>query len=105
MVPLNIRYHHLMSGFVLAGGRSSRMGRDKTLLPVKGGTLIQQVAWSVLHAAGDVTIVAPPERYAALGSPVIADRLPGCGPLGGGFSSLSTPHSDWNLIAACDMPG
>jgi len=98
------------AGFVLAGGRSSRMGRDKARLPFEGSLLIQTVARHVLTAAGTVTLIGPPERYADLGYPVVADRLPNgrtdaCGPLGGVFTALSVSRAPWNLMVACDMPG
>ena len=63
------------AGFVLAGGRSSRMGRDKALLPLDGHTLVDHIAGLVQRAAGNVTLIGPPERYATLGYPVIPDLI------------------------------
>jgi molybdopterin-guanine dinucleotide biosynthesis protein A len=93
------------AGFVLAGGRSSRMGRDKALLPFKGHSLLQHVAAEVLSVTGHATLVGDPARYINLGYPVIQDILPGCGPLSGIHASLAVSEADWNLIVACDMPG
>jgi molybdopterin-guanine dinucleotide biosynthesis protein A len=92
------------AGFVLAGGRSSRMGRDKALLPLNGSTLLDQIASRVLRAARNVTLIGSPEKYESLGYPVIADLVEGCGPLGGVFTALSATQAEWNLIVACDMP-
>lgn len=92
------------SGFVLVGGDSSRMGRDKALLPFRGRPLVDHIARQVLDAAGSVTLVGAPERYAALGYPTIPDRQPGQGPLGGVEAALRSTTSEWNLIVACDMP-
>lgn len=92
------------AGYVLAGGRSSRMGRDKALLPLDGATLIEHVASKVHVAAGNVSIIAPPDRYRDLPYPVIADMVEGCGPLGGVFTALSVTEAPWNLIVGCDMP-
>jgi molybdenum cofactor guanylyltransferase len=92
------------SGFVLAGGKSSRMGRDKALLPFRGRTLVEAVAAVVAEAAGRVTLIGDPQRHGGLGLPVVADRYPGCGPLAGIHAALALDQADWNLVAACDMP-
>jgi molybdopterin-guanine dinucleotide biosynthesis protein A len=93
-----------VEGFLLAGGRSSRMGRDKALLPYASTTLAGHIATQLRDAAGNVTILAPPERYAHLGFPVLADAIPDCGPLGGLYTALRSTTADWNLIVACDLP-
>src|SRR5205085_12240677 len=93
------------AGFVLVGGRSSRMGRDKALLPYQSKTLLEYVAEQVLGAAGNVTLIGDPECYGRLGYPVYPDRVPECGPLGGIYTALSLSAGVWNLIAACDLPG
>ena len=88
----------MCSGYVLAGGRSSRMGRDKARLPFRGGDLASAVAAAVASAAGNVTLVGHPEL------PSIPDRYPDGGPLGGILTALDHTAADWNLIVACDMP-
>ncbi len=89
---------------MLAGGASSRMGRDKALLPFGNGTLAGYVAATVAAAAGSATLIGDPRKYGHLGYPVLPDRRPGVGPLGGIESALSYTSADWNLILACDMP-
>jgi molybdopterin-guanine dinucleotide biosynthesis protein A len=91
-------------GFVLVGGHSTRMGRDKALLEFQGSTLAGRVAECVRRVAGNVTLIGPPDRYRELGYTVIPDRIPGCGPLGGVYTALSASHAEWNLMVACDMP-
>lgn len=92
------------AGFVLVGGESSRMGRDKALLPLSGRTLVESVAESVTQAAGSVTLVGHPERYPHLPYPAISDIEAQSGPLAGLVSALRHSGAPWNLVVACDMP-
>jgi molybdopterin-guanine dinucleotide biosynthesis protein A len=92
------------AGFVLAGGKSSRMGRDKALLPFRGGALAGHVAAAVAAAAGSVVLIGDPRKYRSLGYAVLPDRRPGAGPVGGIETALSYTAADWNLVLACDMP-
>ena len=94
----------LRSGFVLAGGASSRMGRDKALLAYRDTTLVEHVARAVLEAVGSVAVIGDPERYGGMGYPVYPDQVPACGPLGGIYTALSVSATDWNMVVACDMP-
>lgn len=92
-----------VAGFVLAGGASRRMGRDKALLEHQGQPWICLLADRVRAAAGNVTIIGPPERYAGLGYTVEGDRTPGLGPLGGLATALGLGRAPWNLVIACDL--
>ena len=91
-------------GFVLAGGRSSRMGRDKALIEIQGIRLVDRAAEAVAAAAGSATLIGDPGKYGGLGYPVHPDIFTGCGPLAGIHAALGVSRSDWNLILACDMP-
>lgn len=89
---------------MLAGGRSSRMGRDKARLPFRGAPLVDTIARVVAEAAGSAVLVGPAELTAWAGFPRISDLYPGEGPLGGILTALHHTAATWNLIAACDMP-
>ena len=102
------RCYHLgmqAAGFVLVGGRSWRMGRDKALLEWGSHALVEEVASKVRSVAGNVALVGPPERYGALGMECLPDLRPGLGPLAGIEAALASGRAELNLIAACDLPG
>jgi molybdopterin-guanine dinucleotide biosynthesis protein A len=91
-------------GWVLTGGRSSRMGIDKALIEIDGRPLALRVADELAKVCDGVALVGDPERYSHLGLPVIPDSFPGQGPLAGIEAALAASHSEANLILACDMP-
>ena len=93
------------AGYVLVGGNSSRMGRDKAFLAYEDTVLADFIARQMEAASGKVTLVGPVARYLELGWPVIPDLRPDNGPLGGIEAALSNTTAEWNLVAACDMPG
>lgn len=101
-----------VAAFVLAGGASSRMGRDKGFMELLGVPLIVRTARLIGPLVATVTIVGPPERYGAFGLRVIADQNIGKkesggisqGPLAGIASALSETLLPWNLILASDLP-
>jgi molybdenum cofactor guanylyltransferase len=95
----------MAAAFILAGGRSSRMGVDKAVLDTGSGVpLIGRIATILGEQCHPVHIVAPPGRYEHLGLPVSRDLRPGEGPLAGIETALALELAEWNLVAACDMP-
>ncbi|MEJ5367743.1 MAG: molybdenum cofactor guanylyltransferase [Bryobacteraceae bacterium] len=93
------------AAFVLAGGRSRRMGADKALLDCGGMPLAARVAAQAAEAAGQAWIVGPAALYGHLGFPCLDERFPGLGPLSGIDAALRSGFADWCLVLACDMPG
>lgn len=89
--------------FVLAGGRSSRMGSDKALLEFGGVTLLERALQTGHAMAEKVYIVGPRARYGRFGD-VIEDVFPECGPLGGIHAALSATETELNLMLSVDMP-
>ncbi len=94
-----------MSGIVLAGGRSSRMGTEKGLVQVDGKPMISHVL-DVLEKLGvcDIKICANDPRYEQFGYPVIKDLVKEKGPIGGMYSALLESETENNLILSCDIP-
>jgi molybdenum cofactor guanylyltransferase len=100
------------AGFVLAGGASSRFLRDKALVTFGDMPLLARLCRLVAAKTQSVAVIGAAEKYAALGTPCVADQWPGEGPLGGIVTALESTavESDrrigaaWNLIVGCDMP-
>lgn len=92
-------------GVVLAGGRSSRMGRDKAALEVAGEPLLRRVVGRLREALGEVVVVGPAELQALVpGVRVVPDDLPGAGPLGALGAVLHAVPAERLFLAGCDMP-
>jgi molybdenum cofactor guanylyltransferase len=91
------------SAFLLAGGKSSRMGTNKAFLEFSGQTLLHRALSSLKSVCDDVLIVGDPALSSDFG-PVILDLFPGCGPLGGIHAALKHSFADLNLMLAVDMP-
>ena len=92
-----------LSAFVLAGGRSSRMGADKAFLQFEGQTLLTRALNLLRLLSPDVRIVGPTNKFAPHG-PVIEDVYPNRGPLAGIHTALSASKAELNLILAIDLP-
>jgi molybdenum cofactor guanylyltransferase len=97
--------------YVLAGGASSRFGRDKALVRFGARPLLLEIVRLAQTCATDAVVVASERRYSSLGADLksIEDQWPGEGPLGGIITALqhtaATDHSaEWNLILSCDTP-
>lgn len=93
------------AGYLLTGGGSRRMGRDKALLPEGGRTHVESLRDLLSCVAVDPWLVGCPERYASLGIPAIGERFPGCGPLSGVEAALRAGRAEWNFVLACDLIG
>jgi molybdenum cofactor guanylyltransferase len=98
-----------VSGIILAGGQSRRLGRDKAVERVGGQPLIRRVIGRIAQASDEVVVVvADQARGKALPLEaehrIALDLYPGKGSLGGIFSGLSAARAEWGIVVACDMP-
>lgn len=89
--------------FVLAGGKSTRMGKDKALVVFEGRTLLDRALETARKVSPDVRIAGDLEKYAAF-APCIPDVYPQCGPLSGINAALRSTHTDFNVMLAVDLP-
>ena len=92
-----------VSGFVLAGGRSSRMRTDKAFLQIEGRTLLVRALELLRALTPLVSIVGPATKFTAYG-PVIEDLYSDRGPLAGIHAALLSSTTDLNVILAVDLP-
>jgi molybdopterin-guanine dinucleotide biosynthesis protein A len=96
--------HDQVEGFILAGGESGRMGRDKSLLELGGVALLQRTARLIEPLVARLVVVGPSGRYSSFSLRVIPDDKAGVGPLGAIATALRHSAGEWNLIVACDLP-
>jgi len=92
-----------VAGFVLAGGKSVRMGQDKAFVTWEGSTLLNRALEATQAVASVACIVGAREKFAPYGS-VVEDVFRDRGPLGGIHAALSATDQELNLILAVDLP-
>ncbi len=95
-----------VSGIVLAGGESRRMGRrNKALLEIGGRPIVSLIVQTLSEVFLDVIIVTnSPDQFKFLGLPMFQDLRRGFGALGGIYTGLSCCKGDYGFLVACDMP-
>lgn len=94
-----------VSGIILAGGRSSRLGQNKALIVFEGQPVIQHVV-NVLQPLVDEIVLSTntPDEFAFLGLQMVADLYAGVGALAGLHAGLSAIRTEYGLVVGCDMP-
>src|SRR5712692_4284874 len=96
-----------LSGAILVGGRSRRMGSDKALMELDGQPLAAHLVATAATCCEEVLLVGgDPGRFATLGLPArwVPDGASDAGPLGGILGALEAARHDACLVVACDMP-
>jgi molybdenum cofactor guanylyltransferase len=89
---------------LLAGGQSSRMGKDKGLIELNGKPLIEHITEKVRSLTETVIIITNQPGYDRFGFPCFPDIKKDCGPMGGIFAGLHYSSAKKNLILSCDIP-
>lgn len=94
-----------MTGIILAGGKSSRMGFNKAFIDIGGKPIIHRTISLFKELFDEIIMVAnDPAEYEELNIPIVTDIFKGAGSLGGIYTGLFYSMSEYNFVAACDMP-
>lgn len=94
-----------VSGIILAGGKSSRLGQNKALIEFEGEPVIQRVVYALQPLVDEIVLATnTPECFAFLGLRMVADVYVDSGALGGLHAGLSAIQSEYGLTVGCDMP-
>ena len=93
-----------ITGIVLAGGKSSRMGSDKGLLKLNGKLFIEHVIEAMKPIVDDIIIISNNPSYNQFGYQRVEDEIKDFGPLAGLYSGLKYSKTEYNLVLSCDIP-
>ena len=94
-----------VSGIVLAGGLSTRMGRDKASMPWGDRTLLHTVLSKLAPVCSELIVISNiPRKVEEFPVSIIPDKYPQCGPLAGIHAGLLASRYDYSFVVACDMP-
>lgn len=97
-------YKKNITGIILSGGKSTRMGEDKGLIKIKGKTFVELVIDAITPLVDKVLIISNYSVYDQFGCQRIKDAINNSGPLAGLYTGLKHSESDYNLVLSCDIP-
>lgn len=95
---------YAVNGYILAGGKSSRMRKDKGLMVLNGKAVVQQIIEQLQPAVEKLFLVTGNSTYEQFGFEVIQDKIINSGPAGGIHAALFHTDKNLNFIVGCDMP-
>lgn len=93
-----------ITGFVLAGGESRRMGVDKGTMKLNGKPMIEHAIQALIPCTKPIIILANTNKFNHFGYPVFSDDIKNSGPLAGICKGLSISNTEWNAFVCCDSP-
>ncbi|WP_299249328.1 molybdenum cofactor guanylyltransferase [uncultured Aquimarina sp.] len=93
-----------ITGIILAGGKSSRMGQDKGLKLHRGTPFIQHIIQAIETITDKILIITGNTHYQTFGYPCVPDIIPDQGPIGGIYTGLKHTKTTQNLVLSCDVP-
>jgi len=93
-----------ITGIILAGGRSSRMGSDKALMPFNNQTFLEHVIQALHPLVDDILIVSNNPEHGKFNYERISDSIADAGPMAGIHAGLTHSKTETNLVLSCDVP-
>lgn len=98
-----LRKKHI-TGILLAGGQSTRMGTDKGLLPFGDGSFASRILEVMEAFVSEIIIVSDHTEYDSFKPKRVEDLIKFSGPMGGIHSGLTHSQTEYNIILSCDVP-
>lgn len=92
------------TGIILSGGKSSRMGQDKALLPVEGTPMISHASNLLRRFCDEIIIASSDELHATFGDQLVHDTYPNSGPIAGIHAGVSKSKHSASIVLSCDTP-
>ena len=93
-----------ITGIILAGGKSKRMGTDKTLLKLNGVSLLERTIQNLQPVCTSLLISSNNPKHKSFGHKIVPDELQDGGPIIGIYSCLKKSETDWNFVLSADAP-
>jgi molybdenum cofactor guanylyltransferase len=93
-----------LTGIILSGGKSSRMGLNKALIEIDGIKIIERIYNILKKITTNIIISSNTDVYTFLQEQYIEDEIKGIGPIGGLYSCLKKSSTKYNIVTTCDMP-
>jgi molybdenum cofactor guanylyltransferase len=93
-----------VTGIILAGGKSSRMGIEKGLQELCGKPLIIYAIEALSGLCSSIIISSSSDAYQSFDYHVVSDEFPGIGPMGGIYSAMRQSKTEKNIVLSCDLP-
>lgn len=99
-----MKEHQNITGIILAGGKSTRIGTDKAFIKLNGITFIEHITKSISPFVNEIIIVSDNAAYDKLGYKRVEDLIKDSGPLAGLYTGLHYSKTAYNLVLSCDVP-
>jgi len=93
-----------ITGIILAGGKSSRMGSEKGFINLNARPFIVHILEAIKPLINDIIIVSDNEVYDKFGHQRVNDIIKNYGPIAGLYSGLKSSRTQYNLVLSCDVP-